>query len=100
MFRRAALAAVFTVVLTVAASAATDVNQATRAQLESVRGVGPGLALRILDERKRGAFKDWADFVARVPGVGAGNAAKFSAAGLTVGGAGYLPATTASAPGP
>jgi competence protein ComEA len=70
-----------------AAFAAADVNTATRAELEAVRGVGPGIAEAILDERRKGAFKDWADFVTRVKGVNDRNAARLSAAGLTVGGA-------------
>jgi competence protein ComEA len=38
----------------------------------------------IVDERKAGKFKDWADFIKRVKGVGDARAAKLSAAGLTV----------------
>ncbi len=68
---------------------ATDVNRASQAELESVKGIGPGLSGKILKAREAGAFKDWADFVERVGGVGAGNAAKFSANGLTVGGTAF-----------
>ena len=68
---------------------ATDVNRASQAELESVKGIGPGLSGKILKAREAGAFKDWADFVERVGGVGAGNAARFSANGLTVGGAAF-----------
>jgi competence protein ComEA len=87
MFKRflVVLAALFAV----AAFAATDVNKATQAELEAVKGVGPAIAGKILDERKKGAFKDWTDFVDRVKGVGEGNAAKFSAEGMTVGGAAF-----------
>lgn len=80
------------------ALAAVDVNQATLAELEAVKGIGPGLAAGILDERKRAPFKDWPDFVTRVKGVGVGNAARFSAAGLTVGGASFKAAAPAAAP--
>jgi len=66
--------------------AAVDVNKATAAELDSVKGIGPGISTKILDERKKGSFKDWADFVDRVQGVGEGNAAKFSKEGLTVNG--------------
>ena len=70
-----------------AAFAAVDVNKADQAQLDSIKGIGPGIAGKILDERKKGAFKDWTDLVDRVKGVGENNAAKFSEAGLTVNGA-------------
>lgn len=70
-----------------AAFAAVDVNKATAAELDGIKGIGPGISSKILDERKKGNFKDWNDFIERVKGVGEGNAAKFSAAGLTVGGA-------------
>lgn len=68
------------------AFAATDVNKASAAELDSVKGIGPAMSGRILDERKKGSFKDWNDLLARVKGVGEGNAAKFSAEGLTVNG--------------
>ena len=69
------------------AFAAVDVNKATQAELEAVKGIGPAIAGKILDERKKASFKDWNDMVERVKGVGEGNAAKFSAEGLTVNGA-------------
>lgn len=68
------------------AFAAVDVNKATQAELESVKGIGPGIAGRILDERKKGPFKDWSDFEGRVKGVGEKNAGRYSEAGLTVNG--------------
>jgi competence protein ComEA len=72
------------------AAAAVDVNRATQAELEQLKGVGPGLAVSILDERtRRGPFRDWADFVARVKGVGERQAGRLTAAGLTVGGRTY-----------
>lgn len=71
------------------AHAAVDVNQASQAELETVKGIGPGLSAKILEARKAGAFKSWADMVDRVPGIGAGNAARFSQAGLTVAGAAW-----------
>lgn len=68
---------------------AADVNTASLAELESVDGLGTSITARILDERRNGPFKDWPDLIARVKGIGAGNAARFSAAGLTVDGATY-----------
>ena len=70
-----------------AAFAAVDVNKADQAALESVKGIGPAISGKILEERKKGSFKDWNDLIERVKGVGEGNAAKFSADGLTVNGA-------------
>lgn len=66
--------------------AAVDVNKATAAELDSIKGIGPAMSTKILDERKKSSFKDWADFVDRVKGIGDKNAAKFSAEGLTVNG--------------
>ena len=70
-----------------AAFAAVDVNKATAAELDGIKGIGPGISAKILDERKKGNFKDWNDFIERVKGIGETNAAKFSAEGVTVGGA-------------
>jgi competence protein ComEA len=81
----------------VAAMAAVDVNKADQAQLESVKGIGPALSTKILDQRKTGAFKDWSDFKTRVSGIGPGNAARLSGNGLTVNGAAYT-AGDAAAP--
>jgi competence protein ComEA len=73
------------------ALAAIDVNQADQATLESIKGIGPALSSRILDERKKGSFKDWNDLMQRVNGVGAGNAARLSNDGLTVNGSAFSP---------
>ncbi len=78
-------------IFALAAQAGVDVNKASQAELETIKGIGPGLSAKILDARKVGAFKDWADMVGRVGGVGPGNAQKFSQAGLTVAGAAYVP---------
>lgn len=78
-----------------ASFAAVDVNKAEQAALDGVEGIGPALATRMLEERKKGNFKDWNDLIQRVRGVGAGNAARFSAAGLTVNDAAYAAAPAA-----
>ena len=78
------------------AFAAVDVNKASAAELDAIKGIGPAISGRIIDERKKGNFKDWGDFIERIKGVGEGNAAKFSAEGLTVGGSAYK--TSAAAP--
>lgn len=74
-----------------AAAGAVDVNGANRAQLEQLRGIGPPLAERILVERDKGAFKGWADLIARVRGIREAKARQLSDAGLTVGGVRYEP---------
>jgi competence protein ComEA len=71
------------------AFAAVDVNRATAAELDGIKGIGPVMSKRILDERRKGEFKSWDDLISRVTGVGEGNAAKYSAEGLTVGGASF-----------
>jgi competence protein ComEA len=71
------------------AFAAADANQASRAELETVKGIGPGLSGKIVKARETGQFKNWGDLVERVGGIGAGNAGKLSQAGLTVAGAAY-----------
>jgi competence protein ComEA len=80
-----------------AAFAATDVNKASQAELEAVKGIGPGMATRILGARQSGSFSNWGDLQSRVKGVGDGNARKFSADGLTVNGSDYA-ASDAPAP--
>lgn len=95
MFR--ILAALILAAFAFAAQAAVDVNKANQAELETVKGIGPGLSVKILDARKAGTFKDWNDLVERVGGVGPGNAAKFSQAGLTVNDAAYSAAPMAAA---
>lgn len=72
-----------------AAWAAVDVNQATVAELDSIKGIGPSLSGKIIEERQRGAFKDWSNLIERVRGVGEASAGKFSAEGLTVNGRGF-----------
>jgi competence protein ComEA len=72
-----------------ASFAAVDVNKANAAELDSVKGIGPAISGKIIDERKKGSFKDWQDFIDRVKGVGENNAAKFSAEGLTVNGSSF-----------
>lgn len=87
--------AVLAMLYAFAAFAAVDVNKASAAELDGVKGIGPGTSKIILAERKKGEFKDWADFIARVKGVGEARAAKLSAEGLTVNGAAFKPAAAA-----
>jgi len=71
------------------AFAGVDVNSADQATLESVKGIGTDLSQMILDERSKAPFVDWNDLMRRLKGVRAANAARLSAAGLTVGGAAF-----------
>jgi competence protein ComEA len=80
------------------AFAAVDVNRANQADLETVKGIGPGLSGKILEARKAGDFKSWGDLVERVGGVGAGSAARLSQAGLTVAGTAFDPNAMPAAP--
>ncbi|WP_332825342.1 ComEA family DNA-binding protein [Ramlibacter sp.] len=75
-----------------AALAAVDVNTARALDLDGMKGIGPAMSKRILDERKKGQFKDWPDLLSRVKGLGEGSAAKLSAEGLTVNGDTFKPA--------
>ncbi|ELX13194.1 hypothetical protein Jab_1c18160 [Janthinobacterium sp. HH01] len=86
MFKKILLA-VATLIATMGfAFAQVDVNKADAAALDSVKGIGPAKSKAILEERKKGDFKDWADFEQRVKGIGEKNAVKLSQAGLVVNG--------------
>ena len=71
------------------ALAAVDVNKASQADLETVKGIGPATATRIVDARKQGPFKNWEDLMDRVKGIAATTAGKLSQQGLTVNGQTY-----------
>ncbi|BEV16998.1 helix-hairpin-helix domain-containing protein [Herbaspirillum sp. DW155] len=72
---------------TALAWAEVDVNKADQAALDGVRGIGPAMSKRILEERQKGgAFKDWSDLEKRVKGIKDKAAVKLSANGLTVNG--------------
>jgi competence protein ComEA len=81
--------AILAMLYAMSAFAAVDVNKASAADLDSVKGIGPAMSAKIIEERKKGPFKDWNDLVSRVKGIGETSAAKLSEAGLTVNGAAY-----------
>lgn len=92
------LLAVLAFAFAASAFAAVDVNKASATELDGIKGIGPAMSSRILDERKKGPFKDWSDLMTRVKGVGQASAARLSSEGLTVGGATFriaVPATDA-----
>ena len=80
-----------------ASFAAVDVNKASAAELDGIKGIGPSMSEKILNARKTSEFKDWNDFIGRVSGVGEKTAAKFSAEGLTVNGKRFSAAAQAKA---
>jgi competence protein ComEA len=85
-----------------ALAATLDLNSATEAELDSIKGVGPSLSRKILDERKNAPFKDWADVIRRVKGIRKAKAEKFSRDGVTVNGDAFIatPATSPAKPIP
>lgn len=86
MRRRALLALLLLSPALRAQPAVLELNNATRAQLESLQGIGPSLAEKILLARRKGPFHDWNDLRRRVRGVGTKLATKLSAQGLVVNG--------------
>ncbi|MFN3416346.1 MAG: ComEA family DNA-binding protein [Caldimonas sp.] len=81
-----ALVALWLLLLPPMAQAVGDVNRVDATRLQSVKGIGPKMAERIVTERRRAPFRDWDDFIDRMPGVGERKAQSFSAQGLTVNG--------------
>ena len=94
MFKQIILA-VGALVVAASAFAAVDINKATQAELESVKGIGPTLSTQILSERQKAPFKDWNDLTTRVKGVGDASASKFSQNGLTINGSAFTGPTAA-----
>ena len=72
------------------AFAGVDVNQASEADLDGIKGLGPATTRLILAERQKADFKSWADLISRVKGLGQNSAVKLSEAGLSVNGVSYL----------
>jgi len=68
------------------AASPVDINKASLAELEAVKGIGPVAAQKFVDERKKGTFKDWSDVMQRMKGIKEARAARLSQAGLTVNG--------------
>jgi competence protein ComEA len=81
--------AVLAALLAATAFAAVDANTASQAELESIKGIGPVVSSTLIEERKKGEFKDWTDMITRVRGIGDRSAAAFSEGGLTVKGKPY-----------
>ena len=83
------------------AFAQVDVNKADQAGLDGIKGIGPKMSQRVLDERKKGGdFKDWNDLQSRVKGIKEKSATRLSNAGLTVNGQSKNGVVAAAAPAP
>ena len=80
-----------------AQGAPLELNSASRAELESLPGVGPELASRLLAARTQAPIGDWAELRRRVRGIGEANARRLSAHGLRIQGQAYASAPSAAA---
>jgi DNA uptake protein ComE-like DNA-binding protein len=74
-----------------APSSSVDLNQASRAEIEAIGGIGVELADRILQARSQGPFRDIEDLRRRVKGVSKRALQGLAAAGMPVGGHWVLP---------
>lgn len=81
--------AALTLCLAAGLGTATEINQANEAELDSVRGFGPPTTARILQERAKAPFADWADLMRRIKGIKQARARRLSNEGLTVNGQAY-----------
>ena len=73
-------------------ASALDLQQATEAELDSLRGMGPSLTAKVLAARAEKPFDSWADLMRRVNGIREAMAQRLSDQGLTVQGLAYKPA--------
>jgi len=64
---------------------ALDANTASADDLQTIRGIGPATAARILEARQREPFRDLDDLRDRVSGIGEKKLRKLQQAGLAVG---------------
>ena len=67
-----------------AANTAIDANRATAEQLQTLRGIGPAMAARIIAERERHPFASLDDLARRVRGVGTRRLRQWQEAGLVL----------------
>src|SRR5512141_1738263 len=86
----------FVLALTPAFAFGLELNDANRAQLEQVNGIGVTTAEVILQERAKAPFRDWIDLSQRVKGMSGKRLEQLQQEGVTVNG---VPGTfTAGAP--
>lgn len=68
--------------------AAVDINTASEAQLQELKGIGPSTARAIVKDRSdHGAYKNDDDLTKRIKGMGPKSLAKLEGQGLTISGA-------------
>jgi competence protein ComEA len=68
---------------------ALEINQASEAELDGLRGIGPPFTRRLLAAREQALFVNWQDLRARVKGMGPKLSQSLSDQGLTVNGQTY-----------
>ena len=71
---------------TIQGAHALDINQATEAELDSFKGMGPALTAKVLQARAQAPFANWDDLAQRVSGMGPQKLKRFSQQGMTVNG--------------
>ena len=82
--------------LTGIAWAQVDLNKAREMDLDGLNGVGPTMTRHIMNERQIAPFRDWADVMQRVKGIGPKKAASLSDQGVRVQGQSYGQAPASS----
>ena len=70
---------------TIGIANALDANTASIDELQTIRGIGPATAARIVEARRQEPFRDLDDLRERVRGIGEKNLRKMHDAGLAVG---------------
>lgn len=67
------------------AAPGVDANTATEVELDAIAGIGPALAARIVEERRKAPFGSLDDLEQRVRGVGPASLRRMQEGGLVVG---------------
>lgn len=67
-------------------AAALEINEANRAQLEQLDGIGVTLADKMLLQRSKAPFTGWADLRKRVKGISGKRVQQWQSSGVTVNG--------------
>jgi competence protein ComEA len=70
---------------------ALEINQASEAELDSIKGMGPAMTRKVLNARAEKPFINWKDLMSRVTGIGKNKAQQFSDQGVLVNGLEFTP---------